>query len=66
MDCNVHSINKLGKQDLIKYALTKSKWLQLWHYFHYKLFKIPTYGGPMFIIHELGQTLINWYVGLGG
>jgi hypothetical protein len=29
MDCNVHSINKLGKQDLIKYALTKSKWLQL-------------------------------------
>jgi len=29
MYCNVHSINKLSKQNLIKYALTKSKWLQL-------------------------------------
>jgi len=26
---NVHSINKLGIQNLVKYALTKSKWLQL-------------------------------------
>jgi hypothetical protein len=26
---NVHSINKLDKQNLVKYALTKPKWLQL-------------------------------------
>jgi hypothetical protein len=26
---NVHSINKLNKQNLIEYALTKLKWLQL-------------------------------------
>jgi len=26
---NVNSINKLSKQNLIKYALTKPKWLQL-------------------------------------
>jgi hypothetical protein len=26
---NVHSINKLGKQNLVKYALIKPKWLQL-------------------------------------
>jgi hypothetical protein len=26
---NVHSINKLGKPNLVKYALTKPKWLQL-------------------------------------
>ncbi len=26
---NVYSINKLGKQNLIKYAITKTKWLQL-------------------------------------
>jgi hypothetical protein len=59
MYCNVHSINKLDKQNLIKYALTKPKWLQLWNCFHYKLFVIITYG-PMFIIHELGWTSINW------
>jgi hypothetical protein len=29
MYCNVHSINKLGKQNLVIYVLTKSKWLQL-------------------------------------
>jgi hypothetical protein len=29
MYCDVHSINKLGEQNLVKYALTKSKWLQL-------------------------------------
>jgi hypothetical protein len=29
MYCNVHSINKLGKQNLVKYALTKPKRLQL-------------------------------------
>jgi len=29
MYCNVHSINKLGTQNLVKYALTKPKWLQL-------------------------------------
>jgi len=29
MYCNVHSINKLGKQNLVKYALIKPKWLQL-------------------------------------
>jgi len=44
MYCNVHSINKLSKQNLVKYELTKSKWLKLGHYFHYKLFIIPTYG----------------------
>jgi hypothetical protein len=26
---NVHSKNKLRKQNLVKYALTKPKWLQL-------------------------------------
>jgi len=26
---NVHSINKLGKKNLEKYALIKPKWLQL-------------------------------------
>jgi hypothetical protein len=26
---NVHSINKFGKQNLVKYALTKPNWLQL-------------------------------------
>jgi len=41
---NVHSINKLSKQNLVEYAWTKLKWLQLWHCFHYKLFVIPTYG----------------------
>jgi len=40
---NVHSINKLGKQNLVKYTLSKPKWLQLRHCFHYKLFVIPTY-----------------------
>ncbi len=29
MYCNVYSINKLSKQNLIKYALIKPKWLQL-------------------------------------
>jgi len=29
MYCNVHSINTLGKQNLVKYELTKPKWLQL-------------------------------------
>jgi hypothetical protein len=59
MYCNVHSINKLDKQNLVKYGLIKLKLLQLDHCFHYKLFIIPIYGGPMFIIHELRQTLIN-------
>jgi len=29
MYCNVHSINKLSEQNLIKCALIKSKWLEL-------------------------------------
>jgi len=41
---NVHSINKLSKQNVVKYELIKPKWLQLLHCFHYKLFVIPTYG----------------------
>jgi hypothetical protein len=36
--------NKLSKQNLVKYALTKPIWMQLWHCFHYKLFVILTYG----------------------
>jgi hypothetical protein len=40
---NVQSINKLGKKNLVEYALTKPKCLQLWHCFHYKLFIITTY-----------------------
>jgi len=44
MYCDVRSINKLGEQNLVKYALTKPKWLQLWHCFHYKLFVITTHG----------------------
>jgi len=44
MYCNVHSINKLGKQNLVNYESTKPKWLQLRHCFHYKLFVTPTYG----------------------
>ncbi len=30
MNCNVHLINKLSKQNLVNYALTKSKWM--WFY----------------------------------
>jgi hypothetical protein len=29
MYCNVHSINKLDKKNLVKYGLTKLEWLQL-------------------------------------
>jgi hypothetical protein len=47
---NVHSINKLGKQNLIKYA-----------YYNYEIVSINNYiWGLMFVIHELGWTLINW------
>jgi hypothetical protein len=62
---NVHFIDKLGKQSLVKYALTQPKWLQFWHCFHYKLFVILRYG--TYVHHSWTRANLNKLIGkIGG